>query len=119
MAERKLGTEAIEALLDYGFSLAFRIKDVTAEDSPGGTKVTLSEIVGSLNLLFKIPTIIGKAVQAYHEWLDMDDEEIRAMKTSFKEKFDIPNDKLEQTFVEVWAILMSLGRIIAIYKVEE
>ena len=49
------GIDGIKAVLEFGFNLASRIKDITAEDSAGGKKVTIIEIVGSLSLLKKHP----------------------------------------------------------------
>jgi len=108
----KYGTEKIQGLLDYGFSWVMRIKKVKSEDSAGGTRVTLPEMIGSLGLVMQVPDIIGDAKEAKLEFLDLDDAEVMAMKEHFAEKFDIPNDKLEATLEDVWEILLRTGKII-------
>ena len=111
-----LGTENIKDLLDYGFSLAGRIKTVRDLDSPGGEKITWTEVLGSLGLITKIPKVIGDAKEAYAEWLDLDPVEVVEIKDYFSEKFDLPNDKVEEIFEEVWGILLGLGKLITLLK---
>jgi len=111
-----MNIDSIEVLLDYGFSLAYRIKEVTADDSPGGKKVTFPEIVGSLNLLFKIPSLIVQAPLAYEQWKDVDEEEALVLKEKFALKFDIADDKREEAVEEVWGILVRIGRVIALME---
>jgi len=111
-----IGIEDIKALLDYGFSFGFRVKEVVADDSPGGKKVTLPEIVGSLNLLFKIPSIVASAPLAYEQWQDVDEAEAAELKQFFAEKFDIANDKIEAATEEAWSMLLHLGNLIGILE---
>ena len=106
------GTKSIKELLDYGFSWVMRLKTVKADDSPGGEKVTWGEVIGSIGLITKIPKIIGEAKEAKNEFLDLDEVEIKDLKNHFADKFDIPNDKLEATFEDVWEILLRTGNII-------
>jgi hypothetical protein len=107
-----IGIESIKTLLDYGFSFGFRVKEVVADDSPGGKKVTLTEIVGSLDLLFKIPAIVAQAPLAYEQWQDIDEDEAKELKQHFADKFDIADDKIEAVTEEVWGILLHLGNLI-------
>lgn len=109
-----IGIESIKTLLDYGFSFGFRVKEVVADDSPGGKKVTFPEIIGSLDLLFKIPGVIASAPLAYKEWQDISPEEAEELKAYFAEKFDVPNEKIEQVIEEVWGILVRIGNLIAL-----
>ena len=109
-----LGTENIKELLDYGFSLVTRITEIRAADSAGGSKITWAEVLGSIGLITKIPRIIGSADDAYAEWLDLDDEEIVEIRDHFAYKFDLANDKMEAIFEEVWGIILSIGRVIAL-----
>jgi len=111
-----LGTEKIKELLDYGFSLAKRIGEIRDAESAGGEKITWTEVIGSLGLITKIPGAIGNAKDAYKEWLDLDDGEIDDIKAYFADKFDLPNDKTEEIFEEVWALILGLGRLIALLK---
>ena len=111
-----LGTENIKELLDYGFSLANRIKTIKDLDSPGGEKITWTEVLGSLGLITKIPGAIGNAKEAYAEWLDLDDVETIDIKIYFSEKFDLANDKVEEIFEEVWGILLGLGKLISLLQ---
>ena len=110
------GTEKIKELLDYGFSLATKIETITSDDSPGGKKVTWTEVIGSINLIAKIPRIIGSAKEMYMEWLDLDATEIADLKVYFADKFDLPNDNVEAIFEEVWGILLSIGNLIKLLK---
>ncbi len=107
-----MGIENFKELLDYGFSWAFRIKEVTADTSPGGKKLTLPEIVGSLNLLFKVPSIIASAPIAFDEWQEIDESEAAELKAYFAEKFDIADDKIEAAVEEAWQILLHIGNLI-------
>ena len=111
-----IGIENIKSLLDYGFSFGFRIKEVVSDDSPGGKKVTLPEIVGSLDLVFKIPALIAQAPLAYQEWQDVDEAEAEELKAHFAEKFDVPDEKIEQVIEEVWGILVRIGNLIALLE---
>ena len=111
-----LGTENIKELLDYGFSLAKRIGEIRSAESTGGEKITWTEVIGSLGLITKIPGAISDAKDAYKEWLDLDDAEIVEIKAYFKEKFDLPDDKVEEIFEEVWGILLGLGKLINLIK---
>jgi len=113
-----LGTENIKELLDYGFSLATRVKDIRDIDSPGGEKITWTEVIGSLGLITKVPKIIGDAKEAYEEWLDLDVTEVAEIKAYFADKFDLPNDRVEAIFEEVWGILLGLGKLINLLKKE-
>ena len=106
------GTENIKELLDYGFTWVMRIKEVRSEDSAGGEKITWTEVIGSIGLITKVPGIIGNAKEAKDEFLDLDDAEVMEMKEYFADKFDIPNDKLEETLEDVWEILLRIGKII-------
>jgi len=106
------GTDVIKDFLDYGFSLAHRIKTVKAEDSPGGEKVTWGEIVGSIGLITKIPGLIGKADDLYIEWKDLDDLEVTEIRQYFADKFDISNDLIEADIEDVWEIMLRIGRIV-------
>ena len=106
------GTENIKELLDYGFTWVMRIKEVKSADSPGGEKITWTEVIGSVGLITKVPKIIGNAKDAKNEFLDLDDTEVMEMKLYFADKFDIPNDKLEETLEDVREILLRIGKII-------
>jgi len=116
MTQEKLGIDTIVELMEYGFNLAIHIGDITDEESQGGSKVTFSEIIGSLNLMLKIPAIITKAPRAYMEWLDVDEEEQKILKHKFAEKFNIANENIETIIVEVWFTLVGLGRLVALAK---
>jgi hypothetical protein len=114
-----IGIESIKTLLDYGFSFGFRVDEVVADNSPGGKKVTFPEIVGSLDLLFKIPTVIASAPQAYKEWQDIDPDEADELKAYFAAKFDVPDDKIEAVVEEVWGILVRIGNLIALLDADK
>lgn len=109
-----MGTDAIKSLMDYGFSLVIKIKEITSLTSAGGKKVTIPEIFGSLGLLIQIPSIIGDAPIAYKEWLDMDEQEATDLKAYFAAKFDVADEKIEAFTEEVWGILVRVGNAIAI-----
>jgi hypothetical protein len=109
-----MGTENIKSLLDYGFGLGSKIKEITAADSPGGKKVTITEIIGSIGMIVKIPSVIAEAPLAYQEWKDLDDTEAAEIKEYFAAKFDIADDKIEALTEEVWGMLVRIGKIIAI-----
>jgi len=114
-----LGVGNIKELLDYGFSLANRIKTVRDDDSPGGEKITWTEVIGSLGLITKIPRVIGNAKDAYGEWLDIDDEETDEIKDFFAEKFDLADDRVEEIFEEVWGVLVGIGKLVNLLKKDE
>jgi hypothetical protein len=106
------GTETIKEFLDYGFTVSIRIATVRADDSPGGKKVTIGEIIGSIGLATKIPGLIAEADEVYKEFLDLNDTEVMELKTYFAEKFDIPNDTIEADIEDVWEIVLRTGKIV-------
>lgn len=104
--------ESIKGLLDYGFSLVARIKEITAAGSPGGAKLTIPEVIGSLGSIIAIPAVIAKAPEAYEQWKHVDDEEAAELKLYFAEKFNLSDEKTELAVEEVWGILVRIGKLI-------
>lgn len=111
-----MGTENIKALVGFGFDIANKIKDITAEDSAGGKKITITEIIGSIGLITKIPALIRDAPEAYSEWLELDDQETAELKAFFADKFTLPNEKAEDAVEAAWNIVLSIGELIRVLE---
>lgn len=110
------GIDGIKAVLEFGFNLASRIKDITAEDSAGGKKVTIIEIVGSLSLLKNIPEIIRVIPELQQEYFDLDDTEVSELKAYFADRFNLSNDKAEAAIEAAWGIVLAIGKEIDIIE---
>jgi hypothetical protein len=111
-----MGTESIKALVGFGFDVANKIKDITAEDSAGGKKITITEVIGSIGLITKIPALIRYAPEAYREWLELDDSETVELKAFFADRFDLNNDKVEDAVEAAWNIVLSIGELIRVLE---
>jgi len=114
-----MNTENIKTLLGFGFQVGHKIKEITSEDSPGGKKVVITEILGSIGLLTKIPGLIRAAKPAYEEWLDLDEAEKTDLKDYFREQFDLTNDKIEAAVEAAWEIVLAIGALISILEGDE
>jgi hypothetical protein len=111
-----MGIDSIKALIGFGFDVAAKIKDITAEDSAGGKKITITEIIGSIGLITKIPALIREAPEAYSEWLELDDTETVELKAFFADKFNLNNEKAEDAVEAAWGIVLSIGELIKVLE---
>lgn len=108
----KFGIENLKTVGGFFISIVDRGEEVTAADSPGGSKVTTGEILGSIPKLIGQTLGLIKAVpRLKEEATDIDADEATELKEWFVTEFDLRNDVAEMLVEEVVKIIISLAAI--------
>ena len=102
-----IGTKDIEEMLDFALSLFSAIQKA-AEDR----EFTVTDLRFFVEPLRKIYAAVEGADNIPAEWNDLSDEEKERLSLFFKERFDIPDDELEQFIEKVFAFLLELSDIL-------
>lgn len=94
MSDQNLkGIQETLDVLDFAASLINIVSDVTAEDSTGGSKVTVTELPAFFPLVFKIAPMVSGIKEVPAELLDkITDEEKSKIKEVIKKVKAIQND---------------------------
>ena len=108
----KLGIEALKNVIGAGFGLTERIKEITAETSSGGKKVTIPEIIGSVGEVYDIAQAVLQAKQAYEEVVDLSEEEKDELIAWAGTEFDVTNDKVEALVIQCILCVLEIAKTV-------
>jgi len=108
----KLGIEALKNVIGAGFGLTERIKEITAETSSGGKKVTIPEIIGSVSEVYDLAQAVLQAKQAYQEVLDLDEAEKDELMAWAKAEFDVADDKVEALVIQCLLCILEIAKTV-------
>lgn len=108
----KYGIENLKTVGGFVISLIERGEEVTAVDSPQGSKVTTGEILGSIpKLLGQVVGLIRAVPRLKEEATDIDADEATELKEWFVKEFNLRSDVAEMLVEEVVKIIISLAAI--------
>ena len=105
------GTENLEKYIDFACSLTQQIVEVTADG-----KVTLLELPQFLDEALAVPGLAKSWAEVKAEVDDLDATEQEGMYQRLKNKFDIPNDKLEETIEKAIGWVLATVNLITFMK---
>ena len=108
----KLGIEALKNVIGAGFGLTERIKEITAETSAGGKKVTIPEIIGSVGEMYDIAQAVLQAKQAYEEVKDLSEEEKDELIAWAATEFDVADDKVEALVIQCILCVLEIAKTV-------
>jgi len=111
-----MGTENIKKVLSFIIGLGERVDAVTKEDSAGGSKITVSEWLGSLGQLIGVPALIKAIPKVSEEFEDLDDAEYDELVAWFAAELDLSNDKVEDIIEIAFQVALELAEIALSFK---
>lgn len=106
-----LGTENLKKLITVGLEVPSVIAEITKDG-----KVTFFELFNILPIATELISVVKSYKQIADEFADLDDTEREELHTYFAEKFDIPNDKVEEFVEDALGVAFSLISLVARFK---
>lgn len=86
----KIGIENLKKAILFGIALAMHAADALKDK-----KVSLAEVFGFVPDLMKVPDLVQSLPAIKDELKDLDEAERTELNAYIKDKFDLPDDKLE------------------------
>lgn len=106
-----LGIDNLKKLITVGLEVPSVIADITKDG-----KVTFFELFNILPVATELIAVAKSYKEIVDEFADLDDAEREELHAYFADKFDIPNDKVEDYVEDALEVAFNLISLVARFK---